>query len=141
MIKSSKPSVSWELGTRSLALLSLEGGPYSYFNATLPPPPTLFPEYTVSLGPVFAIARSAVSQSLASNITSAGPLYPADGAAGDPASVGTAVILDYWINQTQQQGENSYDAAGYQLAFLESDQVPKTSDGAWSHRLNQLQLW
>jgi hypothetical protein len=125
---------SWEIGTRSQALLTLSDSPYSLFNSSpLPPPATSPPS---SLGDVFSIAQSTVSN--LSNPGSVQSLVPADLVAGDPASIGIAILLANW---THQGGGNYAGAATGELEFLYSNQVPKTPDGAWSHRLDQLQLW
>jgi hypothetical protein len=60
-----------------------------------------------------------------------------DGSAADPASIGVAVLLANW---TGQAGEDYADAAKDQLEFLQFS-VPKTSDGAISHRVSEVQLW
>ncbi|KAG6872500.1 hypothetical protein C0995_009256 [Termitomyces sp. Mi166 len=70
------------------------------------------------------------------NITGPQPLIK-DGSAADPASIGFAVLIANWTGQ----GDEDYaGAAKDQLDFLES-KVPRTSDGAISHRVSQVQLW
>ena len=61
-----------------------------------------------------------------------------DGSAADPASNGVTVLL---ANLTGVSGGDYATAAESQLNFLYSDKVPKTMDGAISHRIDQLQLW
>jgi hypothetical protein len=63
-----------------------------------------------------------------------------DGSAGDPASVGIAVLLANWTQQ-QQDNEDYARAATAQVDYLLGPKVPKTIDGAISHRVDQLQLW
>lgn len=60
-----------------------------------------------------------------------------DGAAGDPASIGVAVLLANW---TGLQGADYAGAATAQMRYL-MNSVPKTSDGAISHRVSEVQLW
>jgi hypothetical protein len=131
---------SWELGTRSLALLSLDVPPYSPFNPkqSLPPPSKIPSNVNSDLQPVIQIAQSTVSASLADPNTSLPRPLVRTGAVGDSASIGTAVLIANW---THQPGLDYNDAAEQQLAFLYSDNVAKTPDGAWSHRPEQLQLW
>jgi len=128
--------LSWELGTRSQALLSLTHSPYSLFNSSPLPPPTVPPPGLLT--DVFSIANETVAN--LSNPGSIQPLVPQDESTADPASIGIAVLL---ANRTGQghNGTNYAGAATGQLYFLYSSQVPKTSDGAFSHRLDQLQLW
>ena len=132
---------SWELGTRSQAILELNATAYSVFSSkTLPPPSTIPSDLTAPLAPFFAIARSVVSNRTAANNNSVGPqpLLP-DGSAGDPASIGMCVLLANWTNQ--DAGKIDYaGAAKDQLDFLFQD-VPMTNDGAISHRVSQIQLW
>ncbi|KAG6878014.1 hypothetical protein C0993_000795 [Termitomyces sp. T159_Od127] len=70
------------------------------------------------------------------NVTGPQPLIK-DGSAADPASIGFAVLIANW---TGQGGEDYAGAAKDQLDFLEFN-VSRTSDGALSHRVEQVQLW
>ena len=67
------------------------------------------------------------------------PLIQGDGSAGDPASIGFAVLLANWTGQDNGQIDYA-GAASDQLNYLLLD-VPKTSDGAISHRVSEVQLW
>ena len=68
-----------------------------------------------------------------------------DGSAADPASNGITMLLANWTGQSTpdsvNEGVDYATAAKSQLDFLYSDNVPKTSDGAISHRTSQVQLW
>ncbi len=55
----------------------------------------------------------------------------------DPASLGVSVLLANWTGQT---GENYSIAAKNELNYL-LNTAPKTSDGAISHRSENVQLW
>ena len=66
------------------------------------------------------------------------PFFWGDTSAADPASIGMAVLLANWTNQL---GEDYASAATAQVEYLFGPLVPKTSDGAISHRVSQLQLW
>lgn len=68
-----------------------------------------------------------------------------DGSAADPASNGITFLLANWtgygLPDSVDEGVDYGLAAKSQLDYLYSDNVPKTSDGAMSHRNDQLQLW
>ena len=92
-----------------------------------------------SLTDVYTIARNAVAAlpSPPSNGTGQ-PLFLGDSSAGDPASIGVAVLIANW---TRLGGEDYAGAATAQLEYLFGPAVPKTNDGAISHRIEQVQLW
>ncbi|KAG6336425.1 hypothetical protein ID866_2668 [Astraeus odoratus] len=135
-------SHSWEYGTRAEVLLELNAPSYSVFSSTsLPPSPEIPSDLTSSLSDVFGIAHTIVANRSASNgnITGAQPLM-SDSAAGDPASIGVAVLLASWTGQGNIDGLDYAGAARDQLDFLLQN-VSKTNDGALSHRMDQVQLW
>ena len=126
---------SWELGTRAQALLELNAPVYSVFSNTSLPPPTSAPSSS-NLNDVISIAQTTVFK--LQNISTPQPLVAKDGAAGDPASIGVAVLLANW---TKVAPASDYaQAATDQLEYLLTS-VPRTSDGAISHRVSQVQLW
>jgi hypothetical protein len=132
--------LSWELGTRAQAVLELDAQTYSVFSNNQLPPPIFVPSDMLSgMAPVFSIAQTTVATRNASNgLNTTGPQpLMKDGSAADPASIGVAVLLANW---TSQGGENYNGAARDQLQFLLGS-VPKTSDGAISHRVAEVQLW
>lgn len=133
-------NASWELGTRAQAILSINATAYSVItpSTSLPPPASVNSSSAAELQPVFDIARNIVAGRGASNgnVTGPQPLIQ-DGSAADPASIGVAVLLANW---TGQNGEDYAGAARDQLDFLQF-QVPRTSDGALSHRVAEVQLW
>ncbi|KAJ6496689.1 Six-hairpin glycosidase [Mycena vitilis] len=132
-------SQSWELGTRAQALLDLNVPNYSVFSSTGVPPPASIPSNSTSaIAPVFSIARNVVSA--LKNATGPTPLVTGDGAAGDPPSIGVAVLLANWTGQGSADGLDYASAAKGQLDYL-MNVVPRTSDGAISHRAAQVQLW
>ncbi|KAI0919983.1 hypothetical protein AcV5_001913 [Taiwanofungus camphoratus] len=127
---------SWELGTECEALTESNAPAYAVFNSSLPPPSSPLPS---SLAPVLAIAHDVVRNQ--SNISGPAPLvYTPDGAAGDPASLGVAVLLANWTGAGAQDGLDYARAAQGQLAYT-LDVVPRTNDGAISHRIEQVELW
>lgn len=132
---------SWELGTRSQAILELNASAYSVFSSTpLPPPSTIPASLTNPLEPFFAIAKGVISNRAAANNNTVGPQpFMPDGSAGDPASIGMCVLLANWTKQDAGQIDYA-GAAKDQLDFL-LQEVPRTSDGAISHRVSELQLW
>jgi len=127
---------SWEHGTRAQALLELDSPRYSVTTpgAKLPPSNANPPS---SLNDVFTIARNVVSE-LGPTGNTPKP-FVNDGSAGDPPSVGVAVILADWTNQQSSDGQNYAQAIRNQFNYLYT--VPMTSDGAISHRVSGLQLW
>ncbi|KAF8639334.1 hypothetical protein AX17_001582 [Amanita inopinata Kibby_2008] len=136
--------LSWELGTRAQAILSLNASGFSVYDATPLPPPTstdaFGPGNGSALPPFFDIARTTVKNRTDSNdgITGPQPLIN-DGSAADPASIGFVVLLSNWTQQ--DMGQVDYvGAAKDQLDFL-FQKVPRTSDGAISHRVAEVQLW
>lgn len=130
------PYHSWELGTRAQALLELDSPQYSVVTpkAKLPPSNANPPS---SLNDVFTIARNVVSGKPPTGNTP-GPFIKS-GNAGDSASVGVAVILANWTNRQASDGQNYAQAIQNQFNYLYT--IPRTSDGAISHRADQLQLW
>ncbi|KAJ7219286.1 Six-hairpin glycosidase-like protein, partial [Mycena pura] len=130
---------SWELGTRAQALLDLNVPNFSVFSSTGLPPSTTVPSNTTqAMAPVFSIAHSVVSA--LKNTSGPTPLMAGDGAAGDPPSIGVAVLLANWTGQAAMDGLDYAAAAKNQLDYL-LEVVPRTSDGAISHRVAQVQLW
>ncbi|KAK7014853.1 Six-hairpin glycosidase-like protein [Favolaschia claudopus] len=129
---------SWELGTRAQALLNLNVPNFSVFTTTGLPPPTSVPSNTTSaIAPVFSIAHNVVTKLNASSGPT--PLIVGDGAAGDPPSIGVAVLLANWTGQGSD-GTDYAKAALNQLDYT-LNVVPRTPDGAISHRAAQVQLW
>ncbi|KAJ6596905.1 Six-hairpin glycosidase-like protein [Mycena vulgaris] len=130
---------SWELGTRAQSLLELYVPNFSVFSSTGLPPPTTVPSNTTSaIAPVFSIAHNVVSA--LKGATTPQALTPGDGAAGDPPSIGVAVLLANWTGQGASDGLDYATAARDQLEYL-FNTVPHTPDGAISHRVAQVQLW
>ena len=133
--------ISWELGTRAQALLELSAPSFSVLtpSVTLPPPPSLDSSLNDTLADVFTIARNAVAALPPPPSNGTGqPLVVGDGSAGDPASIGTAVLIANW---TGLGGEYYAAAATAQVEYLFGPAVPKTPDGAISHRVSEVQLW
>jgi len=131
-------SISWEIGTRTQALLELNTPSYSVLTKFQSLPPSS--SAPSSLSTVLDIAAQIVANRNASNNGTQGP-QPLinDGAAGDPASIGVAVLIANWTGQ----GNSTLDYAGAakdQLDYL-LQKVPRTSDGAISHRVSEVQLW
>lgn len=107
----------------------------SPFFASYSPPP---------LNPFATSVITLVTSLLSTKNTSLLPLIP-DGSVGDPASIGAAVTLGNWtIGSSNQIGNVSAtvcgSAAKAQVQFL-LGVAPRTSDGAISHRSDQVQLW
>ncbi|KAH8977032.1 glycoside hydrolase family 105 protein [Lactarius hatsudake] len=132
---------SWELGVRTQALLELSAPSFSVLTPSvhLPPPSSLGSSLNDTLADVFTIARNAVAALPPPPSNGTGqPLVLGDGSAGDPASIGIAVLIANW---TDLGGENYSAAATAQLEYLFGPRVPKTENGAISHRVSEVQLW
>ena len=134
---------SWELGTRAQTLLELDAPLFSVLTSSaLPPTAQPNATETSALSDVYSIAHNVVSGRAASNHNASGPQpLMQDGSAADPASIGVAVLLANWTGRSAVDGLDYAGAARDQLNFLWSSNVSKTSDGALSHRVDQLQLW
>ncbi|KAF9446430.1 Six-hairpin glycosidase [Macrolepiota fuliginosa MF-IS2] len=134
---------SWELGTRTQTILELNATRYSVFSRnSLPPPSTPPNNLTAVLEPFFSIPNNVVGNRANLNNGTVGPqpLIP-DASAADPASIGMSVLLANWTGQAN--GNASMDFAGAardQLDYL-LNVVPRTPDGAISHRVSEVQLW
>ncbi|KIJ06485.1 hypothetical protein PAXINDRAFT_182676 [Paxillus involutus ATCC 200175] len=121
---------SWEYGTRSQVLLEFNAPRYSVLSSFPVPPPAKIPSN------LMIVSNRSMSNG---NITGPQPLIQ-DTSAGDPASIGVAVLLANWTGQGAIDGLDYAGAAQDQLDFLFQN-APKTSDGAISHRMEQVQLW
>ena len=107
-------------------------------DTALPPPASALPS---ALADVVAIAHNVVQAQNGSAAAGPTPLVQTPGvAAGDPASLGVAVLLANWTGVGQSDGLDYGTAARAQLEYLLND-VPRTSDGAISHRADEVQLW
>ncbi|KAH9172576.1 glycoside hydrolase family 105 protein [Lactarius sanguifluus] len=132
---------SWELGVRTQALLELSTPSFSVLTPSvlLPPPSSPGSSLNDTLADVFTVARNAVAALPPPPTNGTGqPLVLGDGSAGDPASIGIAVLIANW---TGLGGENYAAAATAQLEYLFGPRVPKTKNGAISHRVSEVQLW
>lgn len=117
------------------ALTEFDYPTLSPFFASFSPPP---------LNPFANSVVSLVTSLLSTRNTSLLPLMP-DGSVGDPASMGVAVTLGNWtIGTSNQIGNVSANVCGTaakaQVQYL-LGVAPRTSDGAISHRSDQVQLW
>ncbi|KAJ3829051.1 Six-hairpin glycosidase [Lentinula raphanica] len=125
-------SQSWELGTAAEALTELEWPSLSVFNASSIPPPHVL-DSSDDASDVLKIATDTVNAKPGDSLA----LVANDGAVGDPASIGVAVLLANWTDSS----DTSYGtAASGQLDFL-LNVAPRTDSGAISQRSDQAQLW
>ncbi|KAF5346964.1 hypothetical protein D9758_010082 [Tetrapyrgos nigripes] len=150
---------SWEIGTRAQALLTHSNSRYSVYytgddlsaanndssrdGTFLPPPSNDANSDSGDLSTVLEIASSVVGNRSRTNGDISGPQpFMKDGSAADPASIGVAVLLANWTNAPSPQNTStSYSqAAQDQLDYLLTS-VPRSSEGAISHRVAQVQLW
>lgn len=123
-------SRSWETGTAMQTLIELDTPSFSVLtpNATVPPPRSA----PSSLSAVIQSARSIVQKRKPGSTQ----LVPSSSAA-DPASNGVAVLLADW---THVGGADFSEAARAQLEHLLTG-VPRSKEGAISHREGYLQVW
>ncbi|KAI2617351.1 hypothetical protein GGR54DRAFT_203802 [Hypoxylon sp. NC1633] len=117
---------SWEYGTFSEALLEWYNPSFSVFGNNT------FPGGEI---PVLQVGTTkSLSYAEPHIVTNSDTLVGADGAAGDPASLGVSAIL---IGQTEP---DYLAAAGRQVDHL-LNAVPRWSNGAISHRESVAELW
>ncbi|KAH7916821.1 hypothetical protein BJ138DRAFT_1096948, partial [Hygrophoropsis aurantiaca] len=126
-------SRSWERGTAAEALTELSWPHLSVFDKSSIPPPN-GPNHEIPID-VINIAAETVKTKPQKSTT----LVANDGAVGDPASLGVAVLLANWT-QSDISDTSYARAAGQQLDYL-LHTAPKTDTGAISHRADQVQLW
>ncbi|KZT64678.1 Six-hairpin glycosidase [Daedalea quercina L-15889] len=150
---------TWELGTEAQALLESDAPAYSVFSDNSLPPPlgndsALYNNTAVQ--PVIQIAYNVAYNR--SNSTGPQPImYVEGGAAGDPVSIGVALLIANWtgapepeLNRPEAalspygesigQGVTYARAAEDQLEYILTV-VPRADNGAISHRIETTQLW
>nr|WVH01936.1 glycosyl hydrolase family protein [Naematelia aurantialba] len=134
---------SWENGTKSEAILERTYPSLSIFSSTAPLPlPASLPQDDISQ--IIDIAHTTLNNRPASNTSASahgGSSLLSDGAASDPASLGVAILLANWSTDNALWNNVGYgDAATAELNYLLYD-VPRSSEGAISHRADQVQFW
>lgn len=135
---------SWELGTRAQAILELDTPAWSVLTpgVTFPRSTDEFAHPPDSLSEVLEIARTVVGRRSQENNGVVGPQpLLANSAAGDPPSIGFAVVLANLTGHTPGADNVSYATAAKDQLDYVLNNVPRTSDGAISHRDEQVQLW
>ncbi|EUC65407.1 glycoside hydrolase family protein [Rhizoctonia solani AG-3 Rhs1AP] len=123
---------SWELGTSTQALLEHDYSPLSVYGSlalAIPNPVNA----SLSPGSVYSVTDRIVQ--------TRNPLlaegFVADSAVGDPPSLGVAMLLANFSGGTG----GDYNAAIQQQLDYLLTKAPRNSDGAISHRIEQVQLW
>jgi len=127
-------NASWELGTAAEALTELSWPSLSVFEKSAFPPPARL-KASLNASDVLDIAVKTVSKKPADSL----PLVADQGSAADPASIGVAVLLANWT-RPDLSTDVFWKAASGQLDYL-LHQAPKSTEGAISHRVDQVQLW
>jgi len=131
------------LGTRAQTILERNTTSYSVFSRqSLPPPNNPDASTLLALQPFFDIANNVVS-SHSKNQTGPQSFLPQDASAADPASLGVCILIANWTRAANGGASRGLDYAGAaksQIDYLFSA-VPRTPDGALSHRVSELQLW
>lgn len=115
------------MGTQAETLLELDFPAVSVFGSHYL---SSLPSASV-LNEVISIAQGAIQSAVG------GQLGGVDGAAGDPASIGVAVLLASKVNAP---GEDWLGAASNQLQLLLKG-TPRDWNGAISHRVDDMQYW
>ncbi|KIP12696.1 hypothetical protein PHLGIDRAFT_27123 [Phlebiopsis gigantea 11061_1 CR5-6] len=127
---------SWELGTECEAFIELYSPSLSvFYDGAFPPPRTLDRHLIGNTTAMIDIATHVVQTKEPGTL----PLIDGDGAVGDPASLGVAVLLANWT-RTNESDQSFSVAAQDQLVYLLENTL-RTSDGAISHRVSEVQLW
>ncbi|RDB20479.1 hypothetical protein Hypma_012481 [Hypsizygus marmoreus] len=132
LIESAK--ASWELGVAAEALTEFSWPALSVFERSAFPPPAHL-NVSLNASDVLEIAVKTVSRKPADSLA----LIANQGSAADPASIGVSVLLANWTRPDLSVTAFA-NAAGGQLEHLLS-QVPRSDQGAISHREDQVQLW
>ncbi|WVQ66675.1 uncharacterized protein L199_004863 [Kwoniella botswanensis] len=140
-------SASWENGTKSIAILESKYPDLSVYSSSSPFQP-LDGLQSGQISEIIDIAQTTLNNrpksnttTSSSNSTLSGSSLLEDGAAGDPPSLGIAVLLANVSTDNEVVNGIGYgDAATSQLNHLLYN-VPRTSSGAISHREDQAQLW
>ncbi|GAA5963320.1 hypothetical protein JCM21900_006556 [Sporobolomyces salmonicolor] len=125
---------TWVAGTQTEALLELDYKPLSVFASSFyPVPSTPHPSEVDSIISAWAASRPSTTNQLA---------LVQGGAAGDPASLGVGWIVASQTASDRRQADQYYAEVGEEVDYLVND-VPRTSDGAISHRpaSEPVQLW
>ncbi|KAF8076064.1 Six-hairpin glycosidase [Lyophyllum atratum] len=125
---------SWELGTAAEALTEQSWPALSVFEPTAFPPPAHL-DASLNASDVLQIAVKTVSKKPADSL----PLIANQGSAADPASIGVAVLLANWT-RPDLTSTIFAKAANGQLEHL-LNHVPRSAEGAISHRQDEVQLW
>ncbi|WVQ84742.1 hypothetical protein IAT38_006899 [Cryptococcus sp. DSM 104549] len=133
---------SWENGTKAQAILEYKYPTLSvFYNGALPLPSGLSDG---QISEIIDVAQTTMNNRPATNTSLAahgGSTLLQDDAAGDPASLGVTILLaNASTGNAQVNGVGYGDAATAELNYLLYD-VPRTSNGAISHRADQAQLW
>ncbi|THH13889.1 hypothetical protein EW146_g6382 [Bondarzewia mesenterica] len=133
---------SWEIGTAAEALTEWEWSSLSVFggSGSFPPPSTLGVDNNAS--DVLAIAEKLIAIDIGllnKKNPNTLPLINGDGAVGDPASIGNAVLLANWTRANLSDTRFA-TAASQQLEYLLT-KAPRSSKGAISQRESEVQLW
>lgn len=116
---------SWENGTRAQALLEYDWPMLAvFYNPAVPIVSGHVPEES-----------NAIAQYTITNRPVGTMMFCEDGSAGDPASLGISVLL---ANHTLDVDYMSAVNDENEYLFVHA---PRTSDGAISHRVSEVQLW
>ncbi|KAF8609496.1 hypothetical protein BDV93DRAFT_485133 [Ceratobasidium sp. AG-I] len=123
---------SWELGTSTQALLEHDYSPLSVFGSLALSIPRPLDTNLVP-GSIYSVTDRVI-QTRNPLVTEA---FVSDTSVGDPASLGVAMLVANFSGAT---GGDYNSAIEQQLDYL-INKAPRNTDGAISHRTEQIQLW
>jgi len=122
---------SWEYGALTQALIELDAPTLAVFHPHSIPPPTHNSKNTIPAA-VWTTVTSITAKETANDTV----LIDGAGAAGDPASVGPAIML---ANTVEHNSTWTWDIQKELNHLL--TQVPRSADGGISQRENEVQFW
>ncbi|BGP19350.1 hypothetical protein JCM10213_006856 [Rhodosporidiobolus nylandii] len=133
---------SWEVGTHLQALLEFSYTSLTPFSSS---GSSSWAALSPSTSPAPSPVLSAVASVLADKPASQAQLI-SDGSAADPASVGVATTMAYYLTSAEGEvgqgiGREEVGQAIQQQVEALLSSTPRTDDGAISHRVEDVELW
>ncbi|KAG8873385.1 hypothetical protein FRB97_006794 [Tulasnella sp. 331] len=133
-------TTNWEAGTRAETILEIDFPELTVFSPAYLS--LVAPPYTVTtLQPVLSIVQTAVNN----RTNASSQLWGPDASAGDPASLGAAVLLGSRIYAANTEEASAYAQAAQTQLDLILNGTPRVESGlaagAISHRVGSVGLW
>ncbi|KAB5588393.1 hypothetical protein CTheo_8168 [Ceratobasidium theobromae] len=133
MLEQSKGS--WELGTATQSLFEFEYPSFSAYGDSFISPAKSLPK-NQNLSKIFAITDLVLKTRPPGAMT-----FMPDEAAGDPPSLGVAILFANWTARSRATNSSTYSAAIIDQLNYSLTRAPRAPNGAISHRADQVQLW